>query len=61
MSLSLETERLRLRAWQFQDYFPFFEMNIDPKVMQYFPKLLLKQESDASTCNCSKWLGILGH
>lgn len=47
MSLSLETERLRLRAWQFQDYFPFFEMNIDPKVMQYFPKLLLKQESDA--------------
>lgn len=47
MSFSLETERLHLRAWQFQDYFPFFEMNADPKVMQYFPKLLLKQESDA--------------
>lgn len=47
MALSLETPRLRLRAWQMQDYFPFFEMNADPKVMQYFPKLLLKQESDA--------------
>lgn len=47
MSWSLETERLHLRGWEMRDYFPFFEMNADPKVMQYFPKLLLKQESDA--------------
>lgn len=47
MSWSLQTERLCLRAWEMRDYFPFFKMNADPKVMQYFPKLLLKQESDA--------------
>jgi RimJ/RimL family protein N-acetyltransferase len=36
---TIETERLLLRAWKDEDLLPFFQMNQDPKVMEYFPSL----------------------
>ena len=41
----LETERLRLRQWQEEDYLEYARRNADPIVMRYFPKMLSTQES----------------
>jgi RimJ/RimL family protein N-acetyltransferase len=43
----LRTERLLLRRWRPSDRQPFAEMNADPRVMEFFPKLLSREESDA--------------
>ena len=43
----LETERLRLRNWQPSDREPFAQINADPRVMEFFPKRLTREESDA--------------
>ena len=43
----LETDRLILRNWKSSDYQPFFQLNSDPRVMEFMPKLLAKEESDA--------------
>ncbi|MEZ4814648.1 MAG: GNAT family N-acetyltransferase [Bdellovibrionota bacterium] len=43
--MTLETERLVLRRWKEADLEPFFKLNADPKVMEYFPKLLSREES----------------
>jgi ribosomal-protein-alanine N-acetyltransferase len=43
----METERLRLRNWQPSDREPFAKINADPRVMQFFPKSLTREESDA--------------
>lgn len=43
----IETVRLRLRQWRTEDYAPFAAMNTHPQVMEYFPKLLTRAESDA--------------
>ena len=42
----LETERLILRRWQDSDREPFAEMNADSRVMEFFPDLLTREESD---------------
>ena len=42
----LETDRLLLRRWKPSDREPFAEMNADPRVMEFFPKCLSRQESD---------------
>jgi len=44
---TLETERLVLRRWRDSDRAPFARMNADPRVMEYFPSPLSRQESDA--------------
>ena len=44
---SIETERLLLRRWLDSDFKPFAAMNADPRVMEFFPKALTRQESDA--------------
>lgn len=41
------TKRLRLRQWTESDLVPFAAMNADPEVMEYFPSLLNRKESDA--------------
>jgi len=41
----LKTNRLLLRQWTEQDFFPFSEMCSDPDVMEFFPKLQTQQES----------------
>jgi ribosomal-protein-alanine N-acetyltransferase len=43
----METERLILRRWREADREPFACMNCDLAVMEYFPALLTRVESDA--------------
>jgi RimJ/RimL family protein N-acetyltransferase len=45
--LTLRTERLFLRRWRESDRDPFAAMNADPKVMEWFPKVNTRGESDA--------------
>jgi RimJ/RimL family protein N-acetyltransferase len=44
---ALRTERLLLREWQDDDRAPFAELNADPEVMEHFPAVLSREESDA--------------
>jgi RimJ/RimL family protein N-acetyltransferase len=44
---TLETERLRLRPWRAADRAPFAALNADPEVMEFFPSVLSRSESDA--------------
>jgi RimJ/RimL family protein N-acetyltransferase len=43
----IRTARLLLRAWREQDLAPFAALNSDPRVMEHFPALLSRAESDA--------------
>ena len=43
----LETPRLRLREWKVSDRALFAQLNADPRVMEYFPSVLSRSESDA--------------
>lgn len=42
----IKTKRLILRPWSEADFEPFAKLNADPKVREYFPSLLSKEESD---------------
>ena len=42
----VRTERLILRRWRESDREPFARMNADPKVMEFFPATLSREESD---------------
>jgi RimJ/RimL family protein N-acetyltransferase len=44
--VKLTTPRLFLRDWTDYDLEPFYQLNADPKVMEFFPKPLTRQESD---------------
>lgn len=50
----IETERLYLRQWQASDFAIFAEMNADPEVMKYFPKLLSATMSDIIANKCQQ-------
>jgi RimJ/RimL family protein N-acetyltransferase len=43
----LQTARLRLRRWIEADPEPFAALNADPAVMEYFPDLLTREQSDS--------------
>jgi RimJ/RimL family protein N-acetyltransferase len=43
----MQTPRLRLRAWTDADRDAFAALNADPAVMEHFPALLTRDESDA--------------
>lgn len=45
--IEVHTERLYLRQWCAADRKPFAQLNGDPRVMECFPNLLNRQESDA--------------
>ncbi len=45
---SLSTKRLLLRPWREADREPFAKLNADPRVMECFPALMTRAESDAS-------------
>lgn len=45
-SRTLSTRRLVLRPWTDDDYQPFADLNADPEVMEHFPALLKRAESD---------------
>ena len=42
----LITDRLILRRWREEDRAPFAAMNADPRVMEFMPKRLSREESD---------------
>lgn len=42
----LRTDRLYLRRWRASDREPFAKLNGDPRVMEFFPALLSRHESD---------------
>lgn len=42
----LHTTRLRLRAWRPEDFEAFAALNADPRVMEHFPQLLSREQSD---------------
>lgn len=44
--VSLRTERLLLRPWRDGDRGPFAAMNADPRVMEWFPAVNTREESD---------------
>jgi len=46
MNFVLQSSRLLLRQWRDEDREPFASMNRDPHVMEYFPRLYSRQESD---------------
>ena len=43
----MRTSRLLLRSWREQDLPGFAARNADPRVMEFFPKVLDRTESDA--------------
>ena len=44
----LETERLLLREWREDDFEPFARMCADPRVMEFFPATLTREETAAA-------------
>jgi RimJ/RimL family protein N-acetyltransferase len=46
--VELTTERLLLRQWRAGDLAKFAQINADPEVMKFYPKLLSRQESNAA-------------
>ena len=43
----IRTARLLMRRWRDEDREPFAAMNADPEVMEHFPALMTREESDA--------------
>lgn len=41
------TARLKLRSWKADDALPFAAMNRDPRVMEFYPSVLNREETDA--------------
>jgi len=48
MNISIKTDRLILRQWSEKDFEPFAKLNADPRVREFFPALMSRQESDNS-------------
>lgn len=56
----IATERLYLRQWRQSDFAAFAEMNADPEVMRYFPKLLSAELSNAIANKCQQLISDKG-
>lgn len=56
----LATQRLNLRQWQASDFAVFAQMNADPEVMRYFPKLLTPVISDVLATKCQQMIAEKG-
>ena len=41
----IRTLRLRVRSWRDDDFEPYAALNADPRVMEYFPSVLTREES----------------
>ena len=55
------TARLVLRQWRDEDRAPFAAMNADPLVMEHFPALLTRDQSDAMVDRCVKQIERKGY
>lgn len=51
-----ETERLIIRPWNDGDRAAFAEMNADPRVMEFFPEIRTREQSDSMVDECNKRL-----
>jgi len=56
----LRTARLLLRQWRDDDLDPFAELNADREVMEHFPRLLSRDESDAFARRCREHIAAHG-
>lgn len=56
----IKTQRLVLRQWQKEDEEPFVCMNADPRVMEFFPDLKTRHESDAMIKRLSNHIARCG-
>jgi RimJ/RimL family protein N-acetyltransferase len=45
--IEIQTQRLTLRQWRAEDWPAFANLNADPVVMEYYPRVLSTQESNA--------------
>ena len=45
--MEIETNRLILRRWRSSDVEPFCQLNADPRVMEFFPAMLSRAETEA--------------
>ena len=54
------TPRLLMRQWRSSDRVPFAELNADPRVMEFFPAALAREESDAVAERCASLIGQRG-
>jgi len=52
----LETARLRLRGWRDDDLDPFALLNADSRVMEHFPNVLSREQSDLLAARIRKGL-----
>jgi RimJ/RimL family protein N-acetyltransferase len=50
----LQTDRLDLRRWRDADRDLFARMNADPRVMEFFPECLTREQSDATVDRIEK-------
>ena len=51
---TVRTRRLILRRWRDEDLAPYAALNADPRVMQHFPAVLSRAESDAQAARIRK-------
>lgn len=58
--MELETNRIILRQWKQEDLPVFAELNSDPEVMKYFPKVLNRKESDEVAQGCQSLISEKG-
>jgi RimJ/RimL family protein N-acetyltransferase len=56
----IETDRLILRRWQPRDVEPFVSLNADPRVMEFFPAVLSRSESEAMILGMERGLDKQG-
>lgn len=48
----MRTDRLLLRRWRDSDHEPFSRLNSDPRVMEFYPSLLSRDQSDRMIDRC---------
>lgn len=56
----IETARLILRRWKESDREPFARINADPRVMEFFPACLSREESDGLIARAEAHFGTHG-
>jgi RimJ/RimL family protein N-acetyltransferase len=56
----IRTQRLLLRQWRAEDRAPFARMGQDPEVMEFFPSLLTREESDAGADRAEAYIAANG-
>ena len=61
MAMILESERLIFRQWKSKDLKPFFDLNSDLEVMEFFPSPLTRNESDEMAHKCMSLIEHQGY